>query len=113
MPGALTAGTLTDASALPFLTDTAPGWEETGSGRLTRARVSGLTQALAGADIEAAPYPEMWTVMRSVELAARRENRDDLMEMPCGQGAPLVREGSAADVVARLVKECADAGVAL
>ena len=51
--------------------------------------------------------------MRSVELAARRENRDDLMEMPCGQGAPLAREGSAADVVARLVKECADAGVAL
>ena len=100
-------------AALPFLTDTAPGWEKTGSGRLTRARVSGLTQALAGADIEAAPYPEMWTVMRSVELAARRENRDDLMEMPCGQGAPLAREGSAADVVARLVKECADAGVAL
>lgn len=100
-------------AALPFLTDIEPRWEKTGSGRLTRARVSGLTEALAGAEIDAAPYPEMWSAMRSVELAARRDNRDDLMEMACGQGAPLAREGSAADVVARLVQECADAGVVL
>ncbi len=100
-------------AALAFLTDTAPQWEKTGSGRLTRGIVSGLTEALAGAEIEPAPYPEMWAAMRPVQLAALRDGRDDLMEAACGQGAPLAREGSAADVVKRLVQECAAAGVTL
>ena len=99
--------------ALAFLTDASTVLSRTASGRLSRGVRSALAEALEGAEIDPAPYPEMWSVMRPVELAARRDGRDDLMDMPCGQGAPLARGGAATEVVKRLIAECRAAGVDL
>lgn len=98
-------------AALSFLSDSGAQWQRTTSGRLTRGVRTGLVEALEAADVAAAAYPEQWMAMRSIELAARRQNRDDLMEMACGQGAPLARTGRVADVVATLVREGREAGL--
>ena len=71
---------------------------------------NGLIEAAEEARADRAAYPAQLSVMRPVEVAARRENRDDLMEFACGQGACEARALPAAQIAEKLIRECAQAG---
>lgn len=96
--------------ALQFASDSTTRLTRVASGRLTRVIANGLIEAAEEARADRAAYPAQLSVMRPVEVAARRENRDDLMEFACGQGACEARALPAAKIAEKLIRECAEAG---
>ena len=115
--GAVQAGTAPESGAHPahkralqFASDSTTRLTRVASGRLTRVIANGLVEAAEEARADRAAYPAQLSVMRPVEVAARRENRDDLMEFACGQGACEARALPAAKIAEKLIRECAEAG---
>jgi nitronate monooxygenase len=77
------------------------------SGRHARAIANRYTDAFEGVGVP--PFPLFQGHTSDVRAAARKAGRADLMQMFAGQGAPLARDLSAAQLVATLVKETNDA----
>ncbi len=72
------------------------------SGRLGRGLRNRLTDELVGADA-IAPYPYQGYLLKPVIDAARARGDTSVVSMWSGQGAPLIRHTSAADLFADLV----------
>lgn len=62
-----------------------------------------MTDAFAAA--EAAPFPQQQRLTADLRRAATQQGRPDLMQLWVGQGAPLARAMSAAQLVATLARE--------
>ena len=76
------------------------------SGRPARGIRNRVTDAFEGRDVP--PFPEHQERTRDLRAAAARQGRVDLMQLWAGQGAPLVRNLPAAELVETLVREMRD-----
>lgn len=95
--------------ALEWATDATTQLTRVFNGRLTRVIPNGLVEAIEDAGIELCDYPSQWRVMAPIHEAARRQDRDDLMPMPAGQGAGMARAVTTQAAVERLMAECRQA----
>lgn len=77
------------------------------SGRQGRAIANTYTDALSSLDLP--PFPAFLGHTRDVRAAASKAGRADLMQLWAGQGAPLIRDLPAAQLVAALVRETNEA----
>lgn len=73
------------------------------SGRPARGIRNRMTDAFAA--VEAAPFPQQQRLTADLRRAATQQGRPDLMQLWVGQGAPLARAMSAAQLVATLARE--------
>jgi nitronate monooxygenase len=78
------------------------------SGRHARGIVNGFMRDTEGAGISPLPFPVQNTLTRPMRSAAARQNNADALSLWAGQAARLVRPGPAAEIVRRLVRECAE-----
>lgn len=93
--------------ALSWCTDAGTILTRAINGRLTRVIPNGLVEALESSGLQYADYPSQQEIFLPILEAARRQDRDDLIELAAGQGAGLARSGSCADVLQQLCQECA------
>jgi nitronate monooxygenase len=77
------------------------------SGRPARGIRNRMTDAFAA--IEPAPFPQQSALTAELRATAAKAGRTDLMQLWAGQGAPLVRPMPAAELVALLASELAEA----
>lgn len=75
------------------------------TGRMTRVLETGLSQALADAELATSPYPGQLAALASIQEAAAAQNRIDLLEIPLGQGAQGAKALSTAAIMADLVEQ--------
>lgn len=75
-----------------------------GSGRMTRVLETGLSQALADAQLTTSPYPGQLAALNSIYQAASKQNRIDLLEIPMGQGAQGAKALPTATIMADLIQ---------
>lgn len=76
------------------------------SGRAARGIVNRYTEAMAGAP--PAPFPILNAMTRGFRGAAAKAGRSEFMSLWAGQGAPLIRELPAAQLMRALQAEMAD-----
>jgi nitronate monooxygenase len=90
-----------------------PGVEHTAitlafSGRPARGMVNRYTEAMAGEP--PAPFPVLNAMTRGLRGAAAKAGRTEFMSLWAGQGAPLIRNLPAVELMAALKAELAQAG---
>ncbi len=73
------------------------------SGRPARGIRNRVTDAFEGKEVP--PFPEQQARTRELRDAAAKQGRVDLMQLWAGQGAPLVRQLPAAELVETLARE--------
>lgn len=91
---------------LPMLGDTSTALSATLSGRLTRLVPNALIEAMQQAQLPNAGYPCQAMAMEPILRAARTCDRDDLIEMAAGQGAPLARSAPTHEIVSEIARQC-------
>ncbi len=96
------AGT-TAAHRTALATATATTVTRAFSGRPARGIRNRMTDAFVA--VEAAPFPQQQHLTQDIRRAAATAGRTDLMQLWAGQGAPLVRELPAAELVHVLAAE--------
>jgi nitronate monooxygenase len=79
------------------------------SGRPARGIRNRVTDAFEGKEVP--PFPGHQATTRDLRAAAERQGRGDLMQLWAGQGAPLVRELPAAELVETLARELREATI--
>jgi nitronate monooxygenase len=75
------------------------------SGRLARSVRNRFMEEMASHAVELPPYPVQSWFTGTLRKAAIEQGRSDLISLPAGQAAPLIRHRKAAALMAELVRE--------
>ncbi|HWT86673.1 MAG TPA: nitronate monooxygenase, partial [Myxococcales bacterium] len=73
------------------------------SGRAARGLGNRFTREMSGEPL--APYPVQNALTREIRAAAAKAGDSGLLSLWAGQGAPLLREEPARELVARILRE--------